>query len=91
MKDQYEEYDVVKHYLQCIDDGLDHVGIVSEVKDSYVYTIEGNVPIGEKNSRVVMRRYPLTNAGLNSITPSNMSDRMRIFGYATLNWNEAYK
>lgn len=91
LKDQYEEYDVVKHYLQCIDDGLDHVGIVSEVKDSYVYTIEGNVPIGEENSRVVMRRYPLTNAGLNSITPSNMSDRMRIFGYATLNWNEAYK
>ena len=88
-KADYVEYDVMKHYLGCVGDGLDHVGIVVKVEYEevdgeqvpYVYTIEGNVITNESagmaKHSVMLRKYTL--------------DDEDIFGYATLNWNEAYK
>lgn len=88
-QDKYEEYVAIKHYLKCQGEdldriGLDHVGIVAKVEDGIVYTIEGNVEthiVGLNETtvvnQVVLRQYAL-----------NDED---IFGYATLNWNDAYK
>lgn len=84
----YEEYSVLVHFLGGSGDGLDHVGIVVEVKDGYVYTIEGNVKVNGVPT-VVLRRHPLENPNPPAILDD--PDFTHIFGYATLNWNEAYK
>ena len=73
----YEPYEVFKHCISLVGNGLDHVGIVIKVEDGYVYTVEGNVSIGNEAAKVMLCKYPLTNED--------------IFGYATLNWNPAYK
>lgn len=80
----YVPFDLLYHLLHCTGDGLDHVGIVAKVEDEIVYTIEGNsetlrLGLNETTvvNQVVLRQYAL-----------NDED---IFGYATLNWNEAYK
>ena len=91
-----EKYNILKHLLGVSGDGLDHVGIVAKVETeilngeevSYVYTIEGNV-----DSKVIMRKFPLVNtvysdAIQNTTGPNKL---LHIFGYATLNWNPAYK
>lgn len=74
----YEPYVAIKHYLECIGDGLDHVGIVVKVTDTHVYTVEGNTSLNKDSAPMVaLRRYALNDEN--------------IFGYATLNWNPAYK
>ena len=97
VKGSYDErYSILKHLLGVTGDGLDHVGIVAKVETevvngenvSYVYTIEGNV-----DSKVIMRKVPLTNATYSDsyLTTIGSNEVFNIFGYATLNWNEAYK
>lgn len=74
----YEPYVAIKHYLECRGDGLDHVGVVVKVTDTHVYTVEGNTALNKDTAPLVaVRRYALND--------------QNIFGYATLNWNEAYK
>lgn len=81
---KYEPYIAINHYLECQGDGLDHVGVVAKVENGIVYTIEGNSEtriLGLNQTtivnQVVLRKYALNDEN--------------IFGYATLNWNEAYK
>lgn len=83
----YEPYNVLKHFLNVTGDGMDHVGIVTKVKDGYVYTVEGNVEIGSY-TRVVMRKYPLINEDPDSTLYPFLdpNEYFHIFGYATLNW-----
>lgn len=86
-KTEYVKYDVMEHYLGCVGDGLDHVGIVAKVEyeliegvytPTYVYTIEGNVRIKSGAiPKVTLCKHSVKNPD--------------IFGYATLNWNEDYK
>lgn len=91
-----ERYNILKHLLGVKGDGLDHVGFVAKVEykevngeqvPEYVYTIEGNVITdvagGMATHSVMLRRYPVDNEENNG--------GYDIFGYATLNWNEAYK
>lgn len=91
-----EKYSILKHLLGVKGDGLDHVGIVAKVETeivndkevSYVYTIEGNV-----NGKVIMRKFPLTNTAYSDdvLNTTEKNKLFHIFGYATLNWNPAYK
>lgn len=75
-QEDYVKYDVMKHYLGCVGDGLDHVGIVVSVEvengHTYVYTIEGNVSLAGAQSKVTLCKHLLKDSS--------------IFGYATLNW-----
>lgn len=80
----YEHYEVVKHFFGCVGKGLNHVGVVAKVEDGIIYTIEGNsetirisVNDTEIVNQVVLRKYDLKDS--------------RIFGYAELDWNPAYK
>ena len=83
----HEQYNILKHLLGVTGDGLDHVGIVVEAKDGYVFTIEGNV-----NSKVIMRKFPLVNTTYDDEhTTTEKNELFHIFGYATLNWSEDYK
>ena len=72
----YVKYDVMKHYLCCVGDGLDHVGIVVSVAQeggqTYVYTIEGNVSMAGAQPKVTLCKHMLKDSS--------------IFGYATLKW-----
>lgn len=76
----YEPFDIMVHGLGIKGDGLDHVGIVVDVDDDYVYTIEGNVSIEENSDvtkKVMIRKYEI--------------DDPEIFGYAQLGWNPDYQ